>query len=83
LSKITNPKHQITNKHQISNYKQESSFKQILNFHIQTKICKRNNLFVILNFGHCDLFVFCDLLFGILNILGGKPKPLPLAQILF
>jgi hypothetical protein len=31
----------------------------------QIPIFKHKGLFGILNFGHCDLFVICDLLFGI------------------
>jgi len=42
---ITNYKHQITNKF------------QIYNIQISNKI--KNQLFGILNFSHCDLFVIC------------------------
>ena len=53
VSKITNSKHQITNKSQILNYKFQTGSKRLF------------FLFGILNFGHCYLFVFWDLLFGI------------------
>ena len=33
-----------------------------------TKTCRIKTLFGILNFGHCYLFVICDLIFGISNI---------------
>jgi len=60
VSKITNPKHQITNKSQITNSKPVQRAAQVLS--------PRERLFFlfgILNFGHCYLSVFWDLLFGI------------------
>jgi hypothetical protein len=59
-SQITNPKHQITNKSQITNSKPVQRAAQAL--------APRERLFFLfgtLNFGHCYLFVFWDLLFGI------------------
>jgi hypothetical protein len=60
VPKITNYKHQITNKFQISNSKPVQRAAQAL--------APRERLFFlfgILNFGHCYLFVFWDLFFGI------------------
>ena len=48
---MTNYKHQITNKFQISISK--------------SQIRSKAKLLEILNFGHCDLFGICVLLFGI------------------
>jgi len=52
-SQAPNLKHQISNKSQISNSKFQTGSKVIV------------FLFGILNFGHWNLFVFWDLLFGI------------------
>jgi len=37
------------------------------NYNIQISNKIKNQLFAILNFGHCDLFGICDLLFEIFN----------------
>jgi hypothetical protein len=60
---ITNSKYQITNKSQISSIKSQTNFKsQTPN----SKPVQKRLLFLgILNFGHCDLLVIWDLLFGI------------------
>jgi len=39
---------------------------------------KTQNRFAILNFGHCDLFGICDLLFGIFGH-PSTPKPLEMS----
>jgi hypothetical protein len=60
MSKIKNSKRQITNKSQITNSKPVQRTAQAL------APCERLFfLFGILNFDHCYLFVFWDLLFGI------------------
>jgi len=61
-------KHKIPNpeKLEISNFKHQITNKfQIYNIQISNKI--KRQLFGILNFGHCDLFGICDLLFEIFN----------------
>jgi len=85
VSKITNSKHQITNKSQIANHK----FKTGSTRSVVVCAARAIFLFWILNFGHCYLFVFWDLLFEIsanqiitnkTNPLWGYPKPCPLGQ---
>jgi hypothetical protein len=46
------------------------AFYETISIQISNKI--KRQLFGILNFGHCDLFGFCDLLFGI--FLESKPE---------
>ncbi|MBT8406506.1 MAG: hypothetical protein KJP05_03535 [Deltaproteobacteria bacterium] len=46
---------------------QTPSTKLQTNFKFQYAMTKTQDRFGILNFGHCDLFDICDLLFGIYN----------------
>ena len=46
---------------------QISSTKSQTNFKFQYSMTKTRNRFGISNFGHCDLFDICNLLFGIFN----------------
>ena len=46
---------------------QTPSTKLQTNLKFQYSMTKTQNRFGISNFGHCDLFDICDLLFGIFN----------------
>jgi hypothetical protein len=48
----------------ISNYKHQIPMKS------QIPIFNEKDRFGILNFGHCDLFVICNLLFGVFSRVG-------------
>ncbi|MEE8431655.1 MAG: hypothetical protein V3S16_10425, partial [Candidatus Desulfatibia sp.] len=52
--KITNSKHQKTNKLQTTSTKFQGNSK------LQAPNLKEIPKFIILNFGHCDLFVICN-----------------------
>jgi hypothetical protein len=65
VSKITNSKHQIPNKSQIPSTKFQINPPQAGKSQIPNRFKAIVFLFGILNFGHCYLFVFWDLLFEI------------------
>ena len=88
--KIPNHKHQITNKFQITiiNDQNRCVFWCLRDIRIAylSKATPQTNwfLFGILYFGHCNLFVVCDLEFVILKCVGTEPralKAIPLALV--
>jgi len=69
VRQILNPKHQISNKSQISIFNNQNRTK-IGHLYLSSLACsffETLEMFGILNFGHCYLFVICDLSFEIFH----------------